>query len=81
MHKVINSGFSRVSSTRISTSFLYSVHLNIEFILIMYPFMAIIGKGKAAVALALKIITIVRHLIVNNEVYEDMYARHKYHLK
>lgn len=43
--------------------------------------MAIIGKGKAAVALALKIITIVRHLIVNNEVYEDMYARHKYHLK
>lgn len=35
----------------------------------------IIGKGKTAVALARKIVTIVWHLIVSNEVYEDKYAR------
>jgi transposase len=37
----------------------------------------IIGKGKAAVALARKIITIVWHLIINDEIYEDKYARPK----
>ena len=37
----------------------------------------IIGKGKAAVALARKIITIVWHLNLNNEIYEDKYARPK----
>jgi transposase len=41
----------------------------------------IIGKGKAAVAIARKIITIVWHLIVNDEVYEDKYAKHKKPLK
>lgn len=41
----------------------------------------IIGKGKATVALARKIITIVWHLIVNDEVYEDKYARPKKPLK
>jgi len=41
----------------------------------------IIGKGKTAVAIARKIITIVWHLIVNNEVYEDKYARPKKPLK
>jgi transposase len=41
----------------------------------------LIGKGKAAVALARKIITVVWHLIVNNEVYEDKYARPKKPLK
>lgn len=35
------------------------------------------GKGKAAVALARKLITIMSHLIVNNELYEDKYARPK----
>ena len=37
----------------------------------------IIGKGKTVVALARKIITIVWHLIVNDEIYEDKYARPK----
>jgi len=37
----------------------------------------IIGKGKAAVALARKIITIIWHLITNDEPYEDKYARPK----
>lgn len=37
----------------------------------------IIGKGKAAVALARKIITIIWHLITNDELYEDKYARPK----
>jgi transposase len=37
----------------------------------------LIGKGKAAVALARKIVTVVWHLIVNDEVYEDKYARPK----
>ena len=41
----------------------------------------IIGKGKTAVALARKIITIVWHLIVNDEIYEDKYARPKKPLK
>ena len=41
----------------------------------------IIGKGKAAVALARKITTIIWHLIVNDEVYEDKYARPKKPLK
>lgn len=41
----------------------------------------IIGKGKSAVALARKIITIVWHLIVNDEMYEDKYARPKKPLK
>jgi transposase len=48
---------------------------------IFYDFYAfkkeIIGKGKAAVALARKIITIIWHLIVNDELYEDKYARPK----
>lgn len=37
----------------------------------------IIGKGKAAVALARKIITIIWHLITKDELYEDKYARPK----
>ena len=37
----------------------------------------IFGKGKVAVALARKIITIVWHLILNNEIYEDKYAKPK----
>jgi hypothetical protein len=37
----------------------------------------IIGKGKTAVALARKIIAIVWHLVVNDELYEDKYARPK----
>lgn len=41
----------------------------------------IIGKGKSAVALARKIITIVWYIIVNDEMYEDKYARHKKPLK
>ncbi len=41
----------------------------------------IIGKGKTVVALARKIITIVWHLIVNDEIYEDKYARPKKPLK
>jgi hypothetical protein len=35
----------------------------------------IIVKGKTAVALARKNITIIWHLMANNEVYEDKYAR------
>ena len=41
----------------------------------------IIGKGKATVALARKIITIVWHLITKNEIYEDKYAHHKKPIK
>lgn len=41
----------------------------------------IIGKGKAAVALARKIITIVWHLITKNEIYEDKYAHRKKPIK
>lgn len=41
----------------------------------------IIGKGKAAVAFAKKIIAIVWHLVVNDEVYEDKYARPKKQIK
>lgn len=37
----------------------------------------VIGKGKTTIALARKIITIIWHLITNDEVYEDKYARPK----